>query len=335
MTSPFFNFNFAPFNDYVEGEAWFGHWWSSDFYGPHGLELQQIEFEHDGNIRCTKVTGDANVPKGYTTWRSSAPLRLNKAVGGFVQIRPDVEDSDGFIEMPCLITALSLDQILVSWTGLHGGDGMFLGNFYRGGEGVFLGNWYSADFYGHHGKEHQRIEMQGCCLQAMKITGDPNVPCGCWTWRALGRVSMGRWVEARVQVRQNPLDQNGFEEIPARLLTVDAHTLHLNCAGYTGTFIRDRFPFMRQMPDPELVVAEKFRRREVTKDEAGRKTSIQAWNFAAVPVEGFPRLPNSFKAPANSITGRFELNVVEKDNSLSLAGRVPVAGSSISGSMCC
>ncbi len=43
-------------------------------YGPHGLEVQRVEYRFDGpsaKIVAVKVLGDANVPAGQLTWKVS------------------------------------------------------------------------------------------------------------------------------------------------------------------------------------------------------------------------------------------------------------------------
>lgn len=44
-------------------------------YGPHGLEMQRVEYRFDGpsaKIVAVKVLGDANVPAGQITWKVRA-----------------------------------------------------------------------------------------------------------------------------------------------------------------------------------------------------------------------------------------------------------------------
>lgn len=41
-------------------------------YGPHGLEVQRLEYRFDGpraKIVAVKVLGDENVPAGQLTWK--------------------------------------------------------------------------------------------------------------------------------------------------------------------------------------------------------------------------------------------------------------------------
>lgn len=91
--------------------------WRSE-YGPHGLERQRIEF--DGRslcLRAWKITGDPNVPAGYWTWRTCSQLDVGATVKGFLQVRNNINDPNGFSEAPGNITAISEDEIIVNWHG--------------------------------------------------------------------------------------------------------------------------------------------------------------------------------------------------------------------------
>eukprot|EP00419_Tripos_fusus_P002166 CAMPEP_0172682962 /NCGR_PEP_ID=MMETSP1074-20121228/18515_1 /TAXON_ID=2916 /ORGANISM="Ceratium fusus, Strain PA161109" /LENGTH=537 /DNA_ID=CAMNT_0013501733 /DNA_START=129 /DNA_END=1742 /DNA_ORIENTATION=+ len=254
------------------------------------------------------------------------PLRIGTAVPGFVHVRHDVEDSKGFSEVPCWIKALSLDHICVWSTGIGG-------NFHRGADGILLGNWYSMNFYGPHGMEQQRIEMQEGRLHAVKITGDPHVPPDHWTWRAMGPIKPGQHVEAQVQVRENPTDPHGFHVIPAKLFVVNAATLQLTCGSHTGTFLG--------IPKPEFAAMGAFTRDDGTgssgyaqgqvdlltgssgKRRCTSKWKHQAWNFTTVSpgthaFEAFQALPQRawHGAPPNSINGRFEVRMMPGSDGL-------------------
>lgn len=308
-----------------------GRWYSSDFYGPHGIEAQRVTTYNFGCIRCTKLTGDPNVPAGFTTWRSTLPLQVNTAVPGFVQIRHDAEDPKGFLEVACWIKALSWDHICVWSTGIGG-------NFHRGHEGLLLGKWYSMNFYGAHGMEQQRIELQAGCLHAVKVTGDPNVPPDHTTWRALAPVTTDQLVEARVQVREDPTDPNGFCEIPAKLFLVNEDTIQVTCGLHTGTFLRDLKPEFASMKpftrDHAMEPSMEAHGRLDLLSESSGEWKHQAWNFTSVDSDtrAFQALPQFAwqGASANSINGRFELRMMLNADG---SNGTLVTGSRISGSV--
>merc|ERR1740117_1559989 len=83
-------------------EAMEGFWYSDDFYGPHGREWVQVSATLVGagtsSLVAVKVKGDANVPSGKTTWRTTRGL---PEVGGpslpaEIQVRANAKDPNGF-----------------------------------------------------------------------------------------------------------------------------------------------------------------------------------------------------------------------------------------------
>lgn len=69
-----------------------GHW-SSDFYGP--LEHQELRVTETG-LRAVKITGDANVPAGMTTWWTSSIPAVGDRVPAFFCHRDDPKNQIGF-----------------------------------------------------------------------------------------------------------------------------------------------------------------------------------------------------------------------------------------------
>eukprot|EP00286_Rhodomonas_abbreviata_P005008 CAMPEP_0181322882 /NCGR_PEP_ID=MMETSP1101-20121128/19472_1 /TAXON_ID=46948 /ORGANISM="Rhodomonas abbreviata, Strain Caron Lab Isolate" /LENGTH=208 /DNA_ID=CAMNT_0023430839 /DNA_START=29 /DNA_END=655 /DNA_ORIENTATION=+ len=78
-----------------DSSALSGIWWSDDFYGPHGREYVEIGVDM-GCLTATKVTGDANVPRGRVTWRTRGLPGVGSTAGAEVQIRADPSDPNGF-----------------------------------------------------------------------------------------------------------------------------------------------------------------------------------------------------------------------------------------------
>ena len=79
-----------------------GIWYSDDFYGSHGREWVEVRATLVGAGRPTlvavKAKGDANVPSGFETWRTTGGL---PDVGGSevpseVQVRSNPNDPNGF-----------------------------------------------------------------------------------------------------------------------------------------------------------------------------------------------------------------------------------------------
>lgn len=96
------------------------------------------------------------------------------------------------------------------------------------------GIWYFDDFYGPHGREW--VEMSATLigagtssLQAIKVSGDANVPSGKTTWRTRGLPDVGGGsVPAQIQVRANPKDPNGFFWVPGELLLLEEDRISLS-----------------------------------------------------------------------------------------------------------
>ena len=113
------------------------------------------------------------------------------------------------------------------------------------------GLWYSDDFYGPHGREWVKVSAQllvgeaaTSILVAVKVTGDPNVPAGCETFKTSSWPgSMGGTVPAKIQIRADPNDPNGFDWIPGQLTLVSNDQIRLMCQysvlmRSTGTFYK-------------------------------------------------------------------------------------------------
>eukprot|EP00930_Biecheleria_cincta_P097404 TRINITY_DN89118_c0_g1_i1.p1 TRINITY_DN89118_c0_g1~~TRINITY_DN89118_c0_g1_i1.p1 ORF type:complete len:562 (+),score=55.27 TRINITY_DN89118_c0_g1_i1:50-1735(+) len=209
-----------------------GRWYSEDFYGSHGRERQRVFSDSQGCVRAIKETGDPNIPEGFTTWRTLAPLSEGRKVNGCVQVRQDPGDPDGFEEMSVTIEAITTDHIRVSY-----GRGGHSGNFHR--DGSLGGDWQSCDFYGPHGVERQRIQTdRHGCTEAIKITGDPNVPAGYMTWRSKSPLQPGKAVPGVVQIRSDTSDPNGFSLIPATITQFNADLIKVTIGSHTGNFVR-------------------------------------------------------------------------------------------------
>ena len=97
------------------------------------------------------------------------------------------------------------------------------------------GLWCSDDFYGPHGREWVTIsarlvgETASNALVAVKVTGDPNVPAGCETFKTASWPSMGETVPAEIQVRADPTDPDGFTWLPGELTAVGKDQIRLMC----------------------------------------------------------------------------------------------------------
>ena len=79
-----------------------GIWYSDDFYGNHGREWVEVRATLVGAGRpalvAVKAKGDANVPSGFETWRTTGGL---PDVGGpevpsEIQVRSNPNDPNGF-----------------------------------------------------------------------------------------------------------------------------------------------------------------------------------------------------------------------------------------------
>ena len=79
-------------------------------------------------------------------------------------------------------------------------------------------------------------------LEAVKVSGDANVPSGCVTWRTRELPSVGGpTVFAQVNGRSNPRDPNGFRWIPGELLVEAEDRIRVSIffspqATHSGTF---------------------------------------------------------------------------------------------------
>ena len=97
------------------------------------------------------------------------------------------------------------------------------------------GLWYSDDFYGSHGREWVKVsatligESAAAALEAVKITGDPNVPAGCVTFKTQSWPDIGAKVPAEIQVRADPKDPNGFSWLPGELTKIAKNEIRLMC----------------------------------------------------------------------------------------------------------
>ena len=114
------------------------------------------------------------------------------------------------------------------------------------------GIWYSDDFYGPHGREYVTIsarligETARNALVAVKVTGDPNVPAGCETFKTSSWPNSrgGEPVPAKIQVRADPQDPNGFSWIPGELTMIETDQLRLMCQ--YNVLMRNQGTFYKQ-----------------------------------------------------------------------------------------
>lgn len=115
------------------------------------------------------------------------------------------------------------------------------------------GLWYSDDFYGPHGREWVTIaarlvgETASNALVAVKVTGDPNVPAGCETFKTASWPGMGETVPAEIQVRADPTDPDGFTWLPGELTTVEKNQIRLMCQ--YNVLMRSQGTFYKQKDD--------------------------------------------------------------------------------------
>ena len=96
-----------------------GIWYSDDFYGPHGREWVDVSATLVGSgtaaLVAVKVSGDANVPSGKTTWRTTGlPSVGGPSVPAQIQVRANPKDPNGFSWLPGSLVLVSEDQIALS-----------------------------------------------------------------------------------------------------------------------------------------------------------------------------------------------------------------------------
>jgi hypothetical protein len=109
-----------------------GIWYSDDFYGAHGREWVDVSATLVGAgsaaLVAVKVTGDANVPSGYTTWRTRGlPTTAGPSVPAEIQVRADPRDPNGFSWVPGDLVLVSEDSIVLTavWSALQRSRGTF------------------------------------------------------------------------------------------------------------------------------------------------------------------------------------------------------------------
>ena len=114
------------------------------------------------------------------------------------------------------------------------------------------GIWYSDDFYGTHGREWVEVSATIIgpagtrSLEAVKASGDDNVPAGFLTWRTRGLPTVGGGeVPAEVQVRSDVNDPNGFSFVPGSLSQqatdqIVVTVIYLGLGRHSGTFHRHK-----------------------------------------------------------------------------------------------
>lgn len=100
-------------------ESMEGIWYSDDFYGPHGREWVEVSATLVGagtsSLVAVKVSGDANVPSGYKTWRTKGlPDEGGPSVPCEIQVRANVNDPNGFSWVPGALVLVSEDKIALS-----------------------------------------------------------------------------------------------------------------------------------------------------------------------------------------------------------------------------
>jgi hypothetical protein len=88
-----------------------GRWHGN--YGPHGIEVVEIEETPDGRVVATKVTGDPNVPPGEITFEAQINWRRGKGRGRIAQ--------SGFVDPRWVAGVLEIvdpDRIVFHWQGV-------------------------------------------------------------------------------------------------------------------------------------------------------------------------------------------------------------------------
>jgi len=96
-----------------------GMWYSDDFYGPHGREWVKVSATLVGTgtsaLVAVKITGDANIPAGCTTWQTlSWPQMGDGVVPAEIQVRPNSNDPNGFMWIAGKLEMVEEDQIVLS-----------------------------------------------------------------------------------------------------------------------------------------------------------------------------------------------------------------------------
>ncbi|CAJ1908415.1 unnamed protein product [Cylindrotheca closterium] len=108
------------------------------------------------------------------------------------------------------------------------------------------GSWCSGDFYGGHGREWVQVSAlvggtaNAYFIEAVKVTGDANIPAGYVTWKTLSWPKEGQeaGTPAQLQVRDGPSDPDGFMWESGTLILVSKTEIRFEWGGHTGTFVK-------------------------------------------------------------------------------------------------